>query len=576
MLGHTVRRILILACGLVLGSCALYSPDGGPAVGLRPEGEAAARPVFRSLASAYIDWHYAVHPTWATRDGIHDYDGQLGKWSRGSIESQIESLQHYQTRFLAVDGGALDPDSAWDLDILKLQVASALLDLSSVRRWERDPNYYRDIISGGLYSLATLAFDTPERRMTLVTERLKQVPEVLNAARENLRRPPRIYTEVAIDEFSGTHAFLKTGLAQAFESVKTDPVRTRFVEAQKPALDALEGFIDWMRRELLPASAGTFALGADLFRRKVALDEGIDVPVEDLLQRGYDLLRSTQAKLKEAAGERGVKAALRESARDHPPADKLLSEAQAMLAQLKSWASEYVTIPPEAECRVQETPVFRRSLSFASMEPPGPFEKAAREAYYSITLPDPSWPADRQEQHLSFFNRYSLPLISVHEAFPGHYIHALHLQNCPSRVRQAFGCASFTEGWAHYCEQLYAETVPDAPAALKLHQLQLALVRICRYIAGIEMHAKEMTYEQAVELFVTEGFMERVAAEREARRGTADPTYLVYTLGKQEILKLWEEYSRRTGGSLRSFHDRLLQTGAPPLPIARKILFREP
>jgi uncharacterized protein (DUF885 family) len=568
-----VKRLFCIAAAGLLGSCTFYGPDGGPSAGVLPDNRLAESLRFRSIADAYLDWHYAVHPTSATRDGIHDSDSQLGRWTRDAIESQVLSLQRYLGRLQALDASALDDDDFYDRQILTMQIEGAMLDLERVRSWEKNPNFYNEIISGGLYSLATLSFDTPERRMALAAERLRHVPEVLAAGRENLKQPPRIFTEVAIDEFSGTHRFFKTNLVEAFGAVKDIAIRARFDEALRPALDAIEKFVDWMRKDLLLASTGDFALGADTFRRKVALDEGIDLPVDELLRRGYELMRSTQEQLKTLAGERPVKTLLKETSREHPSGERLIPEAQAMLDRLKAWASEVTSVPADASCRVQETPAFRRSLSFASMEVPGPFEKVAREAYYSITLPDPSWATDRQEAHLSFFNKYSLPLISVHEAFPGHYTQFLHVQTVASKIRRAFGCASFSEGWAHYCEQLYADLHPDP--SLRLHQLQLALVRICRYVAGIEMHAKGMSLEQAVELFVNEGYMERVAAEREARRGTADPTYLVYTLGKQEILKLRDEYRSRTGGSLKAFHDDLLRTGYPPLPIARRILFKE-
>ncbi|MBV8878948.1 MAG: DUF885 domain-containing protein, partial [Planctomycetaceae bacterium] len=542
--------------------------------GTLPDDRIAHSQRFQSIASAYIDWNYSIHPGWATADGVHDYDGQLGRWTREALDAQGQALDRYQRRLLGIEPEELDQDSYYDYHVLRLQIAAALLDLNSVRPWEKNPNFYRNLISGGLYTLASLAFDTPERRMAVATQRLKGVPEVLAAARDNLKSPPRIYTEIAIDEFSGTHAFLKTGLTEAFAAVKDDAVRGRFADAQKQALDAIEKFIDWMRKDLLPASTGAFALGPDLYRQKVALEEGIDLPIDELLQRGKNLLRSTQDQLKKIAGERPVKQLLKETAREHPKAETLISDTQALLGELKAWASTVVTVPPDAACKVQETPVFRRQLSFASMETPGPFEKVARDAYYSVTPPDPSWPPEKVEQHLSFYNRYALPLISVHEAYPGHYVQFLGLQTCPSKVRKVFGCASFSEGWAHYCEQLYVESKPEAPVALQVHQLQLALVRICRYIAGIEMHAKGMTQDQAVELFVNEGYMERVGAEREARRGTADPTYLVYTLGKHEILKLRDDYLAR-GGTLVQFHNELLRTGYPPLPIARKILFLE-
>ena len=560
---------------LLLGGCGFYTPPGYSEAGILPDDRIAASQKFQSVASAYIDWNYSIHPGWATADGIHDYDGQLGRWTRDAIEGHAESLDRYQRRLFGIDPVELDDDSYYDYHVLRLQIAAAQLDLMSVRGWEKNPSFYRNLISQGLYTIASLAFDTPERRMQVAGERLRRVPALLAAARENLKAPPRIFTEIAIDEFLGTHAFLKTGLNEAFASVKDDAVRMRFAEGQKMALDAIEKFIDWMRKDLLPASTGSFALGPDLYRQKVALEEGIDVPIDDLLKRGTELLRSTQDELKRLAGDRPIKQLLRETAKDHPKEDTLIAETQATLDGLKSWASTLVTFPADAACKVQETPVFRRSLSFASMETPGPFEKVARDAYYSVTPPDAAWTPEQKEQHLSFYNKYALSLISVHEAYPGHYVAFLGLQQCPSKVRKVFGCSSFSEGWAHYCEQLYVENRPDAPVALKIHQLQLALVRICRYIAGIEMHAKGMALEQAVELFVNEGYMERVGAEREARRGTADPTYLVYTLGKHEILKLRDEYALRKGGTLKSFHDELLRTGYPPLPIARRILFAE-
>lgn len=564
---------LLAAAVLLGGGCGYYEPQGGPTAGVLPDARVAQTQRFHSLASAYIDWNYSVHPGWATRDGIHDYDGQLGLWSREALDSQAQALDRYQRRFLAFEPEDLDPDASADYEVLKLQIASARLDLKGVRGWERNPNFYRGIISQGLYSLAALAFDTPERRMALAAERLRLVPQVLAWARENLVSPPRIFTDIAIEEFSGTHSFLKTGLTQAFATAKDGVIRARFIEAQTQALGAIENFIDWMRKDLLPTSTGSFALGAETYRQKVALDEGIDIPPEDLLKQGYELLRSTQDQLKQLAGDRSIKVLLRETSREHPTAGTLVSDAQALLGQLQAWAATVVTFPSDAACRVQETPEFRRALSFASMETPGPFEKVAHEAYYSVTPVEPTWSSERKEQHLSFFNKYALTLISVHEAYPGHYVQFLGRQRCPSKVRKVFGCSSFSEGWAHYCEQLYVETNPQAPPALLAHQLQLALVRICRYIAGIEMHTKGMTLEQATELFVNEGHMERAGAEREAKRGTSDPTYLVYTLGKHEILKLREEYFRRRGGSLKAFHDDLLRVGCPPLPIARKLLF---
>jgi uncharacterized protein (DUF885 family) len=559
---------------LALASCGVYDhPAVDPTTGLLPEeagsGEGAR---FRAIAEAYIAWHHAIHPVRATFDGVHDHDGSLGRWSREDIGGQTTSLREYLRRLGGIDCDRLEEGDYFDAVVLEHEIRGRLLEVEAVRSWERNPNFYREIVAGGLYSLSSIAFDAPERRIVLATERLLRVPELLASAKRNLADPPRIYTEIAIDEFGGTHRFLKTGLPAAFASVKDEPLRKRFAEAQKAAVDSVEQFVDWMRKDLLARSKGSFALGAERYRAKLLHEERVETPLDELLRRGYELLKSTQEEMKRIAGDKPVRALLRETAREHAASDRLLDETRGMLDELKRWASTVVNVPADAACRVQETPEFRRSLSFASMEIPGPFEATARDAYYSITLPDPEWPSERKDQHLRFFNRWTLPLISVHEAYPGHYTQFLAVQACPSRVRKAFGSASFSEGWAHYCEQLYVDQQAQAPPALRLHMLWMALLRICRYVAGIELHVNGWTYDQAVELFVNEGWQERVNAEREARRGTMDPTYLVYTLGKLEILRLRDDYLAATGRSLREFHNEFIRHGYPPIPVVRQIL----
>ncbi len=570
-----MRRLLSCLVLLLSASCTLYRPDGGPTAGELPDSSVAANQRFQSLADAFIAWHYATRPTRATADGVHDHDGHLGQFSREDLEGRAAVLRDYLRRTSLVESGDLDDASSYDLLVLRMALRAMILEAEQVRSWERNPNFYREPIAGGLYTLATLSFDTPARRMAAAAERLSEVPAVLAHAKANLANPPRIYTETAIEEFAGTHSFVKNDLPAAFQGVTDEPIRKRFAERQKLALEAIEQFVDWLRKDLLPRSKGEFALGADVYRSKLLFEEGIETPLEDLLARGRELLARTQEEMRRICGDRPVRAVLREISKEHPPADRLLAETRALLDGLKRWASTVVDLPADAACAVQETPSFRRTMSFASMEIPGPFEKVAKDAYYSVTLPDPSWTPEKQEQHLSFFNRHTLPLISVHEAYPGHYTQFLAVQRCRSRVRKAFGSGAFAEGWAHYCEQLYVDEQPAAAPELRLHQLSMELLRICRYLAGIGMHAQGMPYEQAVELFVNEGYLERANAEREARRATADPMVLVYTLGKTEILRLRDDYLARTGRTLRDFHNELLRVGYPPLPIARRILLNE-
>src|SRR5581483_3425972 len=220
-----------------------------------------------------------------------------------------------------------------------------------------------------------------------------------------------------------------------------------------------------------------------------------------------------------------------------------------------------------------------RATTLASMETPGAFETRATEAYYNVTLPEKSWSAEQIENYLGgAFSRPTIDVTSIHEAFPGHYVQYLWIPRLSSKVRKVEGVSTNVEGWAHYCEQMMLDEGYGAgDAKLRLAQLQDALLRAARFVVGIRMHTRGMTFEQGVEFFQREGFQEHKVAEMETRRGTEDPTYLYYTLGKLEILRLRDDYRRKLGAaySLRKFHDAFLGEGAIPLPLMRRALLAE-
>jgi uncharacterized protein (DUF885 family) len=574
-----MTRPAILLPLVILAGCSLLEPD--PETWGMPEDQRgrAENAKFSTLVDAYLGWHYATFPVRATLDGIHERDDRLDDVSAAGIRARIDGQRAWLGRVRAIDPTLLADEAYYDWLVLESAIRASLLDLEEVRSWERYPSVYRSIVAGGLYSLASLGFAPPERRLALASERLAGVAAVLEAAKANLKSPAAIHAQMAIEEFGGARTFIAESLPQAFAAVKDGEPRRRFDQRRREALAALESFIEWLKKDLAPRSAGSYALGEDLFRRKLQFEEMESRPLDELEAQGEALLRSTQRQLLEVArridSAKEPLAILRETAADHPEAGRLLDETRAMLDGLKRDAREKLCdVPPDADCLVQETPAFRRATSFASMEIPGPFERVAREAYYSITLPEASWDAARREQHLRFYNRHALKLISVHEAYPGHYTQFLAVQNLGSKVRRVFGSDSYAEGWAHYCEQAYVDEVAPDDAKLRLHQLHMALLRICRYLVAIRMHGRGMTVEQAADFFEKEGFQERANAVREARRGTVDPGYLVYTLGKMQVLDLREECRRAWGAGfdLRNFHNRLLATGYPPLKIARMIL----
>ncbi len=235
-----------------------------------------------------------------------------------------------------------------------------------------------------------------------------------------------------------------------------------------------------------------------------------------------------------------------------------------------------MTIPSQVMPIVQESPPFMRAFTLASMDTPGPFELQATEAYYNVTLPDPAWPAAQVEDYMrGAFSRGIIQLVSIHEAFPGHYVQFLWMPKMPTRTRKLYACSSNAEGWAHYSEQMMLdEGWGNGDPKLRLAQVQEALLRAARYVVGIRMHTMGMTMAEAEELFVKKGLQSKKVAEMETKRGTEDPTYLYYTWGKLQILQLREDYKKKLGSAytLRKFHDAFLALGAIPLPILRKAL----
>ncbi len=540
------------------------------------------------IADAYLRGHYAFNPTEATSAGLHEFDSQLEARSAQDIEREARRLRGTLAELARVVEWRLSPEARYDYLVLASHARAQLLELEDVRMWRRNPNVYNNLASASVDNILKRAYAPVEQRLDAVLARERQIARLLADARLNLEDPPRIYTETAIEQVGGSLDFFQRVVPQMFEraggSRMSAARRAEFHAANEGVIAALESFRTWLRDELLPRSTGDYRIGAENFRRKLLYEEMVETPTPALLREGDRRLRETQDEMRavaeEAAPGRGVTAALQLLGREHPTSDGLVGETRAELDRIRAFvrSEELLTVPARENLTVAETPEYARSLSFASMDTPGPFERVATESFYYVTPPDPAWTPQQREEHLSHYNRFQLPITSIHEAYPGHYYQLLKMRQTPSRVRSALGAASFVEGWAHYCEQMMLdEGFGGNNPKLRLAQLNAALLRLCRYLVGIRMHTGGMSYEEAVEFFMREGFLARTNAEREARRGTMDPTYLVYTLGKMEILKLREEWRAQMGDSFRlgEFHDRLLSYGMPPVRVLRMAMLGE-
>ncbi|HEV2706847.1 MAG TPA: DUF885 family protein [Pyrinomonadaceae bacterium] len=534
------------------------------------------------IADAYLRGYYAFNPTEATAAGLHEYDAQLESRSAESVAAETRRLRSTLADLARVREWLLSSEARYDYLVLQSHARARLLELEELRMWRRDPNVYVNLASASIDNILKRNYAPVAQRLDAVLARARQIARLLNEARLNLDAPPRIYTETAVAQARGSVEFFERVVPQMFERAGggrlTAARRAEFDAANREATEAVRSFAAWLEGDLLARSHGSFAIGAENYRKKLLYEEMIETPLAQLEREGERELRRTQDEMRalaeEVAPSRGVAFAVELLGREHPTAAGLVGETRAELDRIRAFvrAEEILTIPARENLTVAETPEYARALSFASMDTPGPFERVATEAFYYVTPPDPAWNARQTEEHLSHYNRYSLPIVSIHEAYPGHYYQLLALHKSPSRVRSALGAASFVEGWAHYCEQMMLdEGFGGNNPKLRLAQLNAALLRLCRYLVGIRLHTAGMSYEQAVDFFMREGLMARANAEREARRGTLDPTYLVYTLGKMEIIKLREQWRAAMGDSFRlgDFHDRLLSYGMPPVKILR-------
>lgn len=537
-----------------------------------------------------VYFHYS--PSSGTVTGFHQYDTKLEDFSRKNIEAEIAALRKFEKRIEAIQPGADAADFVprTDREIVLASIRSQLLEVETIRPWEKNPDNYSSTCAGAAFVLMERKFASPDERLRSLVAREKQMPGLLNEARINLKNPPHIFTEIAIEQLPGIISFFEHDVPLAFTGAQDAALKAEFAKTNAAVIASLKSYLDWLKSDLLARSGGDFRIGAQAFSQKLKYDEMVDIPFDKLLEIGWADLRRNQEHFKQLAHElepdKTPSAVLEELGRDHPAPDQLLNAFRATFGSLTNFirANHIVTIPSEVRPIVEETPPFMRATTFASMDTPGPFETHATEAYFNVTLPDAKMPPAEVEGYMHSFNVGTVISTAVHEAYPGHYIQFLWLPQAPSKVRKILGANTNVEGWAHYCEQMMLDAGYGQPGAgakdereakfLRLGQLQDALLRNARFIVGIEMHTGNMTIEQAEDFFQKEGYQSKETAVVETKRGAGDPTYLYYTLGKLQIMKLRADLQKKEGTSfsLEKFHDDFLRQGFPPVKIVREAL----
>jgi uncharacterized protein (DUF885 family) len=536
------------------------------------------------LVDDLLGYLHETHPTHATLDGVHAHDDLLEDLSQQGIERETHALAGYLRRMDEISGDTLTAVERLEQRMLSSHIKARMFELEEVRTWEKNPQYYSDILASSLAGQALFSHAPAAERARRVLSKLRQTPRLIQAARDNIKEPPGIFVKVGIETMRGALKFIDEELPRAFANVDDLHLLGDLADAQTEASHAVAAYVEYLEKDLAPRARGSFRLGPATFERKLKLDEGVGVPVDRLLAIAMRELRATQDAFKALAGRiNGVDplAAWARTKAEHPAPGELVAVGRQQLEELQTFLERQaiITLPPGEAVTVAQTPDFYR-WSFASMWTPGPFESKASRAYYYLTDADRSWPAERQDEYLRDYNYPTLWSISIHEVYPGHFIHYQHLRRVESKARKSilFAPASFVEGWAHYTEQMMIEAgFGRQDYGIQLGQLAESLIRLARFVVCIKLHTEDLSVEQGVRFFREEAFMEETSARREAERGTFDPTYLVYSLGKLMLLKLRHDFKQQQGKafSLRTFHDTLLGQGTAPFWLHRQLMLGE-
>lgn len=549
-----------------------------------------------NVADEFVRGYLAARPLQASALGFHEYDGRINEYTRLAIDAELARLKRFDERLNKFDLTKLGPRAAIDLRLLHAAIKKELFLTHDLAIYEQNPMSYARAIDVNVYARRKYAPIEDRVRSIIVVE--NQAPNVMIAAKTNLAEVlPKPYVELAIQIARGSSDFLKKNLAEALVDLKDESLRAAFIQSNRRAATALTDYAAWLEKEKLPKATPKFAIGEEKYRRFLAQTELVDLPPAKILELGLSELQREREIFAEAAKkidpEKPAAEVFRQIQNEYPAAEDLLPEITKRLDSIRKFVVEHklVTIPTEVRAQVKETPQHLRTISFASMDAPGPYEKRATEAYFYITPPENEWPEHQKNEWLAAFNPYSADLISMRETYPGHYVQFLRLNaSKATRPQKIFGSMSYIEGWAHYCEKMmidagfgsaYGPNPTDEEirhaAKYRMAQAQLAMLGLGRLCVSIKMHTEGMSVDDATKFFEENCYSGEKPARTEAMRGTFDLGHLNYTLGKLQILKLRKDYEVQEGEnfSLKKFHDDLLNHGMLPIRLLREVMLKD-
>ena len=541
--------------------------------------------VWGGYLSAFLDSYFPVNPTFAVYQGKHEFDGQLPDWSEEGLKKMADVRKQAIVDAKAIDAADLSEAEQFERDYLVNVMEGELFWLETADAPHKNPAYYVGALDPNVYIARPYA--DAETRMKAFIKYAEAVPAAAEQIKANLQLPlPETYLKFGQAGFGGFADYFTGDAKAAFAEVKDTDLQQQFDVAAAAAAAAMKGLAGHIGS--VPAIKDGYALGAEKFAAMVSKTEGVNIPLDELEAIGKADLKRNQDALAEACGKFAPGATIVDcfaKMAANKPAKGPVEEARDQLPPLRAFLIEkdLVSIPGTEVAQVEESPPYNRQNS-AYIDIPGPYEQGLPSVYY-ISPPDPSWDAATRAAYIP--GKMDLLGTSIHEVWPGHFLNFLHANRAQSIFGKLFVGYAFAEGWAHYTEEMMLEAgLHDGDPETKIGQLSNALLRNCRYLSAIGLHARGMTVEQSLDMFQKECYQDLGNATQQAARGTYDPAYLNYTMGKLMIRKLRDDWTNanfaeqktQEGGATagwKEFHDEFLSYGGPPIPMVRKAMMKE-
>jgi hypothetical protein len=542
-----------------------------------PREQRAEKPSWDNYVNQFLDSYFAARPDVAVRSGRHEFDGKLPNWSPEGIAAEIKRLRAEKDRVQSYKDSALNERQRFEREYVNTVIDSDLFWLESAEWPFRCPQFYADAIDPDVY--VSREYAPLEQRLRAFTDYAKNIPVAVAQIRANLRTPlPKTFVNIGHTTFGGLASFYETNVPAVFASVKDEQLRKNFNEANQAAIKAMKEIDSWFKSQEATAN-DKFALGPEKFSEMLRETEGVDIRLDELEGIGKRDLDRNLSALKEACASYDPGKSIEEcvaKAEAHKTTGGPVESARKQLGELKQFIldKKVVTIPGTEEALVAEAPAYKR-WNFAYINIPGPYEKNLPSTYY-ISPPDPNWSAKEKEAYLP--GQANLLFTSVHEVWPGHFLQFLHANRSPSKFGQVFVGYAFAEGWAHYTEEMMWQAgLGNGDPETHIGQILNATLRNVRFLSAIGLHTGKMSVEDSERMFREQGYQDAGTARQQAARGTFDPAYLNYTMGKLMIMKLREDWTASRGGrqAWQQFHDEFLKFGGPQIPLVRKAMMGE-